>query len=313
MRKPVLILLAVAFSAACRGGPPPSPSPAPVEVHREPDPVLSAGIVRGYEGAGDAVVATVGGAEIRRSDVGDFVIRYFRDQANEALTQLVDEAILEAEAAEIGLSVPRDALAEAVAREERDWARRLRAQTGPDETPEQWLRDRYGMTVAEHRAGLERLVRVQWLRDRVIRFRQLCERRVEVREAVFATEGEAARAAAAARGGADLGALASAGGVRAEVALPPFPRGEVSPPELEQVIWALPEGGVSDPVAVVEGERKLFHVYKMVRRIPARWPLAWAEAGPEVERALAERPVEAWEYRIWARRARERYALSVPR
>ncbi len=49
------------------------------------------------DGAGDMAVARVGDAEINRSDVGDFTIRYFRDQASEALTHLVDERIINAE------------------------------------------------------------------------------------------------------------------------------------------------------------------------------------------------------------------------
>ncbi|MCU0724825.1 MAG: peptidylprolyl isomerase [Planctomycetes bacterium] len=263
------------------------------------------------EGAGDAVVARVGGAEIRRSDIGDFVLRYFRDQANEAVTQLVDETILSAEAKAHGIEVPEELARQRIEEEARAFEQKVRVQFGAETSAGNYLRDRYGLTPEEHRRDLARLVRVQLLRDRVIRFTALREERAEIREAVFADEAEARRAAEAARSGADLSALAEAGGIRASTALPPVPRSEISPPELAERVFALGEGEVGEPVAVVSEGRRLWHVFKMVRKLPARAG-GYGELRAGIEADLAARPVSSLEYMLWARRAREAYGLSAP-
>jgi parvulin-like peptidyl-prolyl isomerase len=257
------------------------------------------------------VVVRVGGAGIRRSDVGDFVLRYFRDQANEAVTQLVDETILAAEAKANGIVVREEIARRRVDEEAKAFEEKVRVQYGSGTSVEQYLRERYGLTPEEHRRDLARLVRVQVLRDRVIRFTALREERAEIREAVFASEEDARRAAEAARGGADLSALAEAAGIRPTTALPPVPRSEISPPELAEAVFALRDGEVGEPLPVVSEGRRSWHVYKMVRRLPARTG-GYAELESGIEADLAARPVSSFEYMLWARRAREAYGLTSP-
>lgn len=262
------------------------------------------------DGAGDLVVARVGDAEIRRSDVGDFMIRYFRDQASEALTHLVDERIIAAEAAHNGITVSDGEIRVEVDAEVRERENTVRVQYGADVSLERFLRDRYGVTMDGHRRDLTRLVRTRLLRDRVIRFQQFGQERVVALDAVYATRDEAAAAAASARQGADFGTLAREQGVRDEVALPPVPRDELSPPELADAVFALTPGEVTEPIAVTEGDRTLFHIFKLVRRLPARAG-TWSELKGEVEKGLADRPLEPWEYLQWAGRMRTRYRVEV--
>lgn len=310
MSRAPLILLLVALGS-CRSPDRASPEPAtPVREfvrEREAMPSLTAS----RDGVGDAVVVKVGGAEIRRSDVGDFAMRYFRDQANEAITHLVDETILDAEAKEHDIEVPADLLARAVEAEVSDFARKVKVQFGATTSIEEYLRDRYGLTPEEHRKDLMRLVRVQLLRDRVIRFSALREDRVEVREAVFADEAGARRASEGARAGADLGTLAERGGVRAATVLPPVPRDEISPPDLADAVFGLRDGEVSDAIIVTSDGRRQWHVYKMVRHLPARSG-SFADLRAEIERGLLEKAVEPFEYKMWARKARVVYRLEIP-
>ncbi len=306
------LLLVVLAGSGCvsAGSGQPASAPAPLTVTREPEREDARLPVAPREGAGDLVIARVGGAEIRRSDVGDFAIRYFRDQASEALTHLVDERIIAAEAREKGITVSDELVSAEVDLEVAERENTVRVQYGPDVSLERFLKERYGVTLEGHRRDLRRLVVTRLLRDRVIRYQQCLSERVEVRDAVFATESDAQSAAISARKGADLGALAREKGVRKEVVLPPVPRDELSPKELSDAVFALPPGGVSGAIAVREGDRTLYHVFKLVKRYPARNE-PWSAMRDEIESGLAEKPLEPWEYLQWAGRMRVRYRVEA--
>ena len=309
----ILLILLLLLGPGCA-------SPAVSEAPRAPDPGLE--VTRQpmkddarlplvpRDGAGDLVVARVGDAVIKRSDVGDFTIRYFRDQASEALTHLVDERIIEAEAGALGITVPDSEIRTEVEAEVRERENTVRVQYGADVSLERFLRDRYGVTLDGHRRDLSRLVRTRLLRDRVVRYAQLGQERVMVLDAVYATRDDAAAAARSARAGADFGTLAREQGVRDEVALPPVPRDELSPAELADAVFALSTGEVSDPIAVIEGDQTLYHIFKLVRRLPARSG-SFAKLKDEIESGLANRPLEPWEYLQWAGRMRSRYRVEV--
>jgi parvulin-like peptidyl-prolyl isomerase len=277
----------------------PDPEPAPAK----PRPVTP---------RDDRVVAVVGSEEIRESDIGEFVIRYFRDRANEALTQLIDSILIEREAGSTGISVPATAVTEAVDRELAEQERKVRIRLGADVSYESYLLDRYGVGLAEHRRDLTALMRTRLLRDRVIRFMQLREERVRVRDAVFATSADAARAARSARDGADLHLLAGKTGIGPSAVLPPLARGDFTPVSLGDSAFALGRGEVSEPVAVAGEERTVWHVLKCIERIPAKTG-DWDSLRKEIEAGIRDRPVEQWEYARWAQKMRDRYRARVLR
>jgi parvulin-like peptidyl-prolyl isomerase len=264
------------------------------------------------KGEGDVVVARVEKDAIRRSDIGEFMIRFFRDQANQALNHLVDERIIEREVKTHGIGMPTGEVARAVDQELERRENEVKVQFGAETTLESYLEERYGSKLDEHRTNLERLYEVRLLRDRVIRFQQIREDRVEARDAVFATLAEARKAAASIRAGADLETIAKDKGLRPDVVLPPTPRDALDPPELAAAVFALEEGQVSEPIAVEEGDRTVYHVFKVVRRMPAR-DLTWEQAREEVEKGLAERPLRQYEHLQWARQMRERYGVEILR
>lgn len=307
---PILVVL-----AGCSAAPPaPEEMPrAPLSVEKKPASGPGArtpAVPR--EGAGDLVVAKMAGGEIRRSDIGDFVIRFYRDQANEALNHLVDERVIEVDVRAIGIELPAGRLEAAVEAEIAERERTVRVQFGARVDLATFLRDRHGVTLEEHRRDLHRLLRVRLLRDRLIRFHQIREDRVEARNAVFAEAEAAERAVEAVRAGADLSALAREAGLSGETVLPPFPEDELDPPELGVAVFALGEGEVSDPIAVTGGDGTRWHVFKVVRRMPAR-DVGWAETAGEVEAGLVERPLMRYEYLQWARQMREKYRIEVLR
>ena len=104
--------------------------------------------------------------------------------------------------------------------------------------------------------------------------------------------------------------LAEEFGRKSGVVLPPFPREELTPESLADAVFALPEGEVSEPIAVTEGERTDWHVFKIVRVMPAR-DLTWSQAREEIEAGLAEREIDTWEYLQWARAMREKYGVEI--
>jgi hypothetical protein len=312
--KLVTILVPLLFGTGCA-----APETRGREDTAPPPPLTRSPPVEGFpagpvprRGTGDLALARVGGEEIRRSDLGEFVVRYFREQATEGLTHLIDERMIEAEARALGVVVPPTRIEEEVAAELARREERIRVEYGPAVSLSEYLAERYGTTPEGHRRDLGRLVRIRMLRDRVVRYRQLLEERIELRDAVFADATTARKAAEAARRGADLGRLAADRGVRERVALPPVTRDGISPPELAEMLFGLSSGEVTDPVAITEDGSTLYHVFKLVDRSPAA-RAGWAEVREAVEADLAERPLETQEYLEWSRRMRERYQVEILR
>jgi len=250
--------------------------------------------------------------EIRESDIGEFVIRYFRDRANEALTHLIDTIMLEKEAKVLGIHVPPDLLRQRVEEQLAARQRTIHEQFGPEVSLADYLRDRYGITLAEHRQDLGELIMTRMLRDRVIRFSGPREERVRVRDAVFPDRESASRAALSAREGADLGRIAEESGVAPSQVLPALAASDFNPPELGRAAFDLAPGEVSDPIPITTQERTVFHVLKAIAREPAR-RVSWDQIRIEIEAGIKNRPVEQWEYTLWARRMREKYRARILR
>jgi len=320
--KNALLLLAILsliagglLTGACstRGSPQPAP-PVPARAGAPAPDAAVPGILpdRAARDRGDRVVAVVGTREIRESDIGEFVIRYFRDRANEALTHLIDTIMLTKEAEALGIHVPPDLLREQVEEQLTARQRTIHTQFGTDVSLESYLEDRYGITLAEHRQDLGELVQTRMLRDRVIRFSQLREDRFRVRDAVFADKETASRAAVSARDGADLDRIAKESGIAASQVLPPLTAVDFTPVELGLAAVALDSGGVSDPVPVKTPQGTVYHVLKLVSREPARAE-DWDVLRIEIEAGIKSRAVEQWEYTLWARKMRERYQARVLR
>jgi peptidyl-prolyl cis-trans isomerase C len=314
----------VLLLAACASPPQPPTAPAPASagVSGVPDarptldlagtpPPAPPAEPRGVVPAGeDPVVAEVDGRPIRASDVSRFLFRYDPGRALEALGQILDARILEADAAAAGIALPTGEVEARAADEVKRREDEIRVQFGPGVTLEEYLRERFGFSAASYRRDVTDLVRLQALRDRLVRFEAMRDERVRVRLIVTRTEDEARDAAGRLRAGADFAAVARQVSLAPAEDLPPYSREEIHPPALAEEIFALPPGDVSRPVRVAAEGKEVFQVFKLVERLPARAG-AWAEVSAEIERGLRERPVLPAEYLQWARRARERHGVRV--
>jgi parvulin-like peptidyl-prolyl isomerase len=257
----------------------------------------------------DPSVAEVDGVPVRASEVARALFRFDTGRAHDVLNQVLESRIIEADAAALGVAVPREEIAVRVEEEFRARQTEIRVQYGPEVTLEGFLRERYGATPASFRRDLEDLVRLASLRDRLVRFEATREDRIRIRVMVLPDEASARDAARRLREGADFTALARQVSLAPPQDLPSFRREEIRPPELAEELFAMAAGEISRPVRVARDGKQVFEVFKVVERSPAR-DLPWADLAKEVEKGIRERPVGIPEYLLWAGRARERHGVK---
>jgi len=273
----------------------------------DPHPLEPRGVLPAGE---DPVVAEIDGSPVRAGEVARFLFRYDPARALDVLNQILDARILEADAASRAITLPPGEIEARTEEQVRRQEQEIRVQYGPATTLEDYLQDRFGFSVAAYRADLAVLVRLQALRDRLVRYEALREDRIRIRVLVLKDEASARDAARRLREGADFTTLAKQVSLAPATDLPSYRRDEVEPPELAEELFSMQPGSVSRPVRVAREGRELFQVFKVVERNAPR-DLPWAAVAEEVERDLKVRPVVPAEYLQWARRARERHGLKV--
>lgn len=262
------------------------------------------------------VLYRVAGRDITTAHLGDFVLRYFPPRANDALTQLVDEALVAVEADREGVTVP-DELVEARTSAYLDEKRReVRIQYGRDATLEDMVLGQFGRDFATYRADATRLARTSVLLDRLVRLSQLREDRAEVRVLVFPTEALAAEGVERLRAGADMANLAQRRGLAPPQAPPPLGREEVGDEALRDRLFSASPGEVLDPFPFTGpprggGEpRTWWQVFKVVDRWDGS-AAPWAELAGRVEELLARAgPASPREYVQWKARALSRHPVE---
>jgi hypothetical protein len=315
-------LLAAAACASAEDVPPAKPPSPQAAAERTSAPQGGGGDVAAPDlsaGAGfavplpapapDSVLWRVDGREVSTADLGDYVLRYLPDRAAEVLDQLLDEAVVEAEAARESVAVGDAEVARAADAYVEDRRRSARVQYGPATDFETLLRERWGRDLARFRADAVRLVRAALLRDRLVRLDQLREDGVEVRVLVLPSE-EAARAAAASlRDGADMTRYADRAGVRRPSSPAPWARGEIPEKGLEARLFAASAGDVLDPVPFTAPDGGVLWQVFRVTRVWRGSPLPWESIGPVVEESLRAGAVTDAEYRRWRARAYARHRV----
>jgi hypothetical protein len=328
----VLSGLLVVLLAACRAAPLPEPEPPPrpfatdtLEARHQAPEVALRGVPLPPVAAASRPVAgplalpsgdeealfRVGGRPVTRADLGDQLLRYHPEDAARALAQVVDQAVVLAEAQREGVTVDDDAVrahAESFLAERR---REARVQHGALSDPDRLLEERYGRSLDTLRGDLARLARATLLRDRLVRLDQLRRPGVEVRVLVLASETAARSVAAQLRTGADMTLLAERAGLRSPVAPPPLAPGDVVEPDLRELLFAAQEGAVLGPLRFEDAarrERAWWQVLKVVRC----WPLRtepWSALRGEVEARLALVPVTGDEVQRWRQDAYARQGV----
>jgi len=266
----------------------------------------------------DEVLYRVGTREITKADLGDFVVRYLPDKAGDALTQLVDQALVLAEAEREGVGVSDEAVRERAAAYLDERRREMRIQYGPDADLERILQERLGRDLDTYRADAARLARVALLMDRLVRLAQLREDGVLLRIVVFPTEERALAALARLETGADMTLLARAERLRPPATPPPLAREDVADEVLRRKLFAARPGDYIAPVPFTapDGGRTFFQVLRVTRRWEGS-AAPYAELRDRIEQDLARRgggkvaPTGPREYLQWKRRALRRHPVEV--
>jgi hypothetical protein len=261
-------------------------------------------------GAGDPAVAEVDGVPVLASEIARFMFRFDSSRALDALNQVLDSRILDADAAARGITIPPEEITARTEQEVRAREAEIRVQYGPGVTLEAYLRERFGFTPESYRRDLGEVVRLQALRDRLVRFEASREERIRIRVLATGDEASAREAARRLREGADFTALARQVSLVPPAELPSYRREEIQPPELADELFGMEPGQVSRPVRVAREGKELFEVFKVAEKTPAR-DLPWPDLAREIEKGILERPVGLPEYVQWARKARERHGVKV--
>ncbi len=300
-----------ASSTAPSAALPDGPEPPVLDLSSAPPAAPAALEPRGVLPPGDdPVIAEVDGLPLRAGEVSRFLFRYDPARALDVLNQLLDARVLEADAAARGVTLPAGEIEARTEEQVRRQEQEVRVQYGPAVTLGEYLRDRFGFSEEAYRADLATLVRLQALRDRLVRYEALREERIRIRVLVLTDEAAARDAARRLREGADFTALAKQVSLAGPSDLPSYRRDEIEPRELADELFSLEPGSVSRPVRVARDGRELFQVFKVVERNAPR-DAPWSAVAEEVESGLKVRPVVPAEYLQWARRARERHGVKI--
>lgn len=148
----------------------------------------------------------------------------------------------------------------------------------------------------------------RWLAERVVRAFLLQSERAQVRVIVLPDEAAVLDVKAALERGEDFGKLARERSIdessKAAGRVPPVVRSPFSP--LAQLAFLTPVGEVGGPVA--EGGRQLLiRVDGRLEPLPGKW----AAIAAEVERSLAEQPIEELEFGQWRAHVERRHAIDL--
>jgi peptidyl-prolyl cis-trans isomerase C len=254
----------------------------------------------------------VGERRFTKAELADYWFHRYPQEYGRTLDEMLDEWVTWSDARRLGLSVPPERLAEAVAREVDARRRQLEGVYGPEISLEEEVRRAYGLDLAAWRAQvLEPRLRSHLLMERVIRADTRRRERVHARVIVFDDEARAGQVAAQARAGADFSLLAGKESrdpsARAGGDLPWIARGDLRDADLESRLFAAAPGALVGPLRVVGEETARWHLYKVVERLEA-WD---APTSARLEEDLVRRPVDSGEFERWRARVRRDRAVRA--
>ena len=262
-----------------------------------------------------ATVAAVDGRAVTAADLAAYWFTRYPEEYGRTLDALIDERIVAREARQFGIAVPATTLDTAVEREVQERVRQLRKLYGDNVKLASEVRKAYGVDVPTWRDKILRpRLHSQLLLERVVRWDTRRRDRVHVRVIVRRDAASARTIAAQVRGGADFGLTAMRESqdptAKRGGDLPWIARGDLAHPHVEQQLFAARPGTVVGPIAVQAEGRSTWHVYRIVRQLPA-WPRASGSVSARLEQDLRDRPFTRGEYERWRARAVKAHGVQT--
>jgi parvulin-like peptidyl-prolyl isomerase len=258
------------------------------------------------------VVVKVAGAEYSFADAMDEFLFNYRGETHEILRKLAGDRIVEVYAAEYGITVETKDLDEGREAALQNLRTRVETEYGKDYTLAQFCENQLLTTLAEYEAQLTRSLRKTALAALVIRYDAVKSDRVSVRHIVVADKAAADAVLSKLRQGADFAATArqeSLAPTKTEGGkIPPFDKGFDHP--ITAIAFSLPVGGLGGPVEDASGSKPIYHVVKVVEKVPAS-SASFAEVKDRLRQELRERPIERFEFEAFMRKAERQFPVEI--
>jgi peptidyl-prolyl cis-trans isomerase C len=262
--------------------------------------------------ANSPVVARVGSEEIRADEAFREVLFHFRGDGLEVLKKLAGDAILRAEAKKNSIVPDPKDIDDGVAAGMKALTDRVAAEYGDAYGAERFLRDELLTTPQEYEAELRAFVAKSVLAGLVIRYDALRTERVIVRHIALGDEKTAKEWLAKLQAGADFAGVARQESIAPSKAeggkLPPFDR-EFDHP-IAKVAFELPEGSIAGPIVDSRGPRPIYHLVRVLERIPPKRE-PFAAVADAIRKGLRDRPIERFEFEAFMRKMEKAYPVEI--
>jgi peptidyl-prolyl cis-trans isomerase C len=217
------------------------------------------------------------------------------DQRQQVLDNLIDTQLLAQGALESGYTLDDAALQAEMDR----LAQQMAAQTGDSRALQTWM-ESWGYSEAAFRASLGRALAAAWQRDALAAAVPEAAEQVRARQ-ILVQEADLARRARerAVQPGTNFATYAYNYDAQAGGDLGWFPRGYLIQPEVEEAVFALEPGQISEVIQSEVG----YHIVQVVSREPSR------QISPDARRVLQHKAVEEW---LQARRDAGQIEVVLP-
>ncbi len=209
------------------------------------------------------------------------------EDVEKVIQEMIDQLLLAQAAAEAGFQVDQAILEARI------------EQLGLSPEALQAWQDTYGYTQEQFEASLSRAIAAAWMRDEIIAKTSETAEQVHARQILLYNSDEAETALNQLNAGADFETLAEQYDPITRGDLGWFPRGYLTVPELDEVVFALEPGEHSDVIETALG----FHIVQVVEQEDDR-PL-----GPDAYRMMQAETLAKW---LQERRQQSESTLYVP-
>ena len=209
------------------------------------------------------------------------------EDVEKVIQEMIDQLLLAQAATEAGFQVDQ-AMLEA----------RIEQLSLSPEDLQTWL-DTYGYTQESFEASLSRAIAAAWMRDEIIAKTSETAEQVHARQILLYNSDEAETALNQLNAGADFETLAEQYDPLTRGDLGWFPRGYLTVPELDEVVFTLEPGEHSDVIETALG----YHIVQVVEREENR-PLS-----PDAYRMMQAETLARW---LQERRQQSEITLYVP-
>ena len=250
----------------------------------------------------DQIVARVGDEDLRKSQIFDALLETVPDQVRAQIAVLLSNRILAAECNRHGIRVNEETVATWWNAQLRVLRQRAESEEGRGVDLDRWMQLKFGQEIWQYERTAKNRERARRLLERLIRYQELLEDRVELRIISVTDRQVATQLREQIDRGADFAILAEQYSVH-----PSAEQGGLMVPvwrktlhdELDRVAFDMQTGSVSSIIQLRDDAgRDRYQIIKLVRRLPGR-EVSYDRVKDEIVNGLRERPLSQDEWYMW--------------